>query len=115
MPTRSSDITGIDEDVNTNTPEDISQDEDQKISPAEIRQDMRSRQELMSFVADELSKSSTSASITSLDIAATAALTGMLAHPQRYKPRLEGQNWHDAIATEAYQIAQAMERAKNRL
>ena len=40
---------------------------------------------------------------------ATYALQGMLAHPTRYKPR-EGApaNWHEAIAEEAVQLADAM-------
>lgn len=44
---------------------------------------------------------------------ARAAVRGMLAHPKRYKPR-DGAtgNWHDAIAKEAYEIADAMERAR---
>lgn len=45
---------------------------------------------------------------------ARAALSGMLAHPRRYKPR-EGapSHWHDAIAQEAYDLADAMERARD--
>jgi hypothetical protein len=43
------------------------------------------------------------------------ALSGMLAHSTRYKPR-EGApaNWHQAIAEEAYELADAMlaERAR---
>jgi NTP pyrophosphatase (non-canonical NTP hydrolase) len=37
------------------------------------------------------------------------ALIGMLAHPTRYKPRPgKSANWHEAIAEEAYEIADAM-------
>lgn len=44
---------------------------------------------------------------------ARAAMRGMLAHPTRYKPRPGApENWHDAIAEEAYEIADAMERAR---
>lgn len=44
---------------------------------------------------------------------ARAAVHGMLAHQKRYKPRPEApENWHDAIAQEAYEIADAMERAR---
>lgn len=40
---------------------------------------------------------------------AAAALTGMLAHRKRYRPRPEASpNWHEAIAEEAYQIADKM-------
>lgn len=40
---------------------------------------------------------------------AKAALTGMLAHATRYKPRKgASSNWHEAIAQEAYQLADAM-------
>jgi hypothetical protein len=41
---------------------------------------------------------------------ARAALYGMLAHPVRYKPRHSESalHWHDAIASEAYDIADAM-------
>lgn len=40
---------------------------------------------------------------------ASQALLGMLAHSTRYKPR-DGDpaNWHDAIAKEAYELADAM-------
>lgn len=42
---------------------------------------------------------------------AAAALQGMLAHPTRYKPREDASdNWHEAIAQEAFEIAEAMER-----
>lgn len=47
---------------------------------------------------------------------AAAALNGMLAHTTRYKPRHTDceLHWHQAIAKEAYEIADAMvaERAK---
>lgn len=39
---------------------------------------------------------------------AMAALTGMLAHSTRYKPREEGVDWHWSIAKEAYEIADHM-------
>lgn len=43
------------------------------------------------------------------DLIAAHALNGMLAHPARYKPRNGAPtNWHEAIAEEAYQIADAM-------
>lgn len=47
---------------------------------------------------------------------ARAALYGMLAHPTRYKPRHIECNlhWHDAIASEAYDIADAMLAASSR-
>jgi hypothetical protein len=48
------------------------------------------------------------------DNMAGLALRGMLAHPTRYKPRVGApENWHDAIAQEAYEIADAMLRAHN--
>ena len=38
-----------------------------------------------------------------------AALTGMLAHPKRYKPKENAhKDWHYAIAEEAAEIADAM-------
>ena len=44
---------------------------------------------------------------------AMAALSGMLAHSTRYKPREEGADWHWSIAKEAYELADAMmERRK---
>lgn len=50
--------------------------------------------------------------VTLRDLFAFAALQGMLAHPTRYRPRRGApSNWHDAIAQEAYEIADAMERA----
>ena len=43
---------------------------------------------------------------------AAAAMKGMLAHPRRYKPRpCDPENWHDALAKEAKEIAAAMIRA----
>lgn len=41
---------------------------------------------------------------------AMAAKQGMLAHPTRYKPRPQDQHlhWHQALAKEAYEIADAM-------
>ena len=48
-----------------------------------------------------------------LDDFAEVALAGMLAHPKRYQPRAgDPSNWHDAIAKEAYEIAEAMNRAR---
>ena len=42
---------------------------------------------------------------------ATAAMKGMLAHPRRSQPRPGGpENWHDALAKEAKEIAAAMIR-----
>lgn len=47
------------------------------------------------------------------DIFAIAAMQGMLAHATRYKPRPGAPaNWHDAISEEAYEIADAMLRAR---
>ena len=43
------------------------------------------------------------------DKIAIAALTGMLAHSTRYRPRPGAPaDWHQAIAEEAYEIADAM-------
>jgi hypothetical protein len=40
---------------------------------------------------------------------AISALSGMLAHATRYKPRAGASaDWHEAIAQEAYEIADAM-------
>jgi len=40
------------------------------------------------------------------------ALQGMLAHSTRYRPRPGApENWHDAIAQEAVQLADAMLKA----
>lgn len=50
------------------------------------------------------------------DKIAIAALTGMLAHSTRYRPRPGAPvDWHQAIAEEAYEIADAMisERSKD--
>lgn len=46
------------------------------------------------------------------DAMAIAAMEGMLAHPRRYKPREQDKDlhWHDALATEAYDIAEALNR-----
>lgn len=52
-----------------------------------------------------------------IDGFARAALYGMLAHPTRYKPRHSEchLHWHAAIASEAYDIADAMmEQLRNR-
>lgn len=44
-----------------------------------------------------------------------AALTGMLAHSTRYKPREgEGVNWHWSISKEAYELADAMMEARKK-
>jgi hypothetical protein len=50
------------------------------------------------------------------DYFAAKALNGMLAHSTRYKPRAEDSalHWHDACAAEAYDLADAMIRAKRR-
>lgn len=46
--------------------------------------------------------------MTLRDAAALRALQGMLAHSTRYRPRPgTPENWHDAIAQEAFQIADA--------
>ena len=47
-------------------------------------------------------------------IIATLAMQGMLAHPTRYKPREQDahMHWHDALATEAFEIADAMARVE---
>ncbi len=43
------------------------------------------------------------------DYIAAKALNGMLAHPTRYRPRIgASSNWHEAIAEEAYELADAM-------
>ena len=49
--------------------------------------------------------------LTRREYFAAHALQGMLAHSTRYRPR-EGapENWHDAIAKEAFEIADAMGR-----
>lgn len=50
-----------------------------------------------------------SAGMSLRDWFAGQALQGMLAHATRYRPRSEAPaNWHDAIAEEAYEIADAM-------
>ena len=46
------------------------------------------------------------------DLIAMLALNGMLAHSTRYQPRDKQQHWHDAIAAEAYQLADAMLRRR---
>jgi hypothetical protein len=49
------------------------------------------------------------------DYFATEALEGMLAHSRNghgYRPRDPSQNWHDAISEEAYELADAMLRAR---
>lgn len=48
------------------------------------------------------------------DAMAIAAVNGMLAHSTRYRPRVGApENWHEAIAEEAYQIADAMLAARS--
>jgi len=54
-----------------------------------------------------------------LDMFAAAAMAGMLAHRKRYRPSQDSSHpddWHKAIAEEAYQLADAMmhERAEQR-
>jgi len=52
------------------------------------------------------------ATITKREYIATAALQGMLAHSTRYRPRPGApENWHDAIAQEAVQLADALIKA----
>lgn len=47
--------------------------------------------------------------MTLRDWFAGQALTGMLAHGTRYRPRPgDPENWHEAIAKEAFEIADAM-------
>ena len=47
------------------------------------------------------------------DLFALGALQGMLAHSTRYKPRTGyPNNWHTAIAMEAYELADAMLAAR---
>jgi len=52
--------------------------------------------------------------LTRRDWFAGRALQGMLAHSTRYKPRPvdAGRHWHDAIAREAYELADAMLAAR---
>lgn len=48
---------------------------------------------------------------------AGVALQGMLAHSRHghgYHPRDESMHWHDAIAEEAYEIADAMLKERNK-
>lgn len=45
---------------------------------------------------------------------AMAALSGMLAHSTRYKPREEGADWHWSIAKEAYELADAMMKRREK-
>jgi hypothetical protein len=53
---------------------------------------------------------STCDGMTLRDYFAAKAMQGMLAHPTRYKPRPHEANlhWHTAMASEAYEIADAM-------
>lgn len=47
------------------------------------------------------------------DYFAAKAMQGMLAHATRYRPRPgASSNWHEAMSEEAYEIADAMLRAK---
>lgn len=47
--------------------------------------------------------------LTIRDYSAIEAMQGMLAHPRPYKPRKgTSKNWHEAIAEEAYRLADAM-------
>lgn len=50
------------------------------------------------------------------DRIALEALGGMLAHSTRYKPREidRALHWHDAIAKEAYELADAMLAARSK-
>jgi hypothetical protein len=48
------------------------------------------------------------------DLFALTALNGMLAHATRYRPRTGAPaSWHDAIAQEAYELADAMLQASS--
>ena len=46
------------------------------------------------------------------DYLAAQAMTGMLAHSTRYKPRDPAMAWHQAISQESYEIADAMLSAR---
>jgi hypothetical protein len=66
-------------------------------------------------IADAVSETSD----TLRDEFAKAALVGMLAHsrgnpPHGYKPVPNELYWHNAIAIEAYELADAMLKARNR-
>lgn len=52
--------------------------------------------------------------ISMRDYFAAQAMQGMLAHPTRYKPRPHEAylHWHTAMASEAYEIADAMIKAR---
>ena len=51
-------------------------------------------------------------SMSNREYIAAMALQGMLAHSTRYRPRPGApENWHDAIAQEAVQLADAMLKA----
>lgn len=54
------------------------------------------------------------AGATLRDYFSAKALQGMLAHMTRYQPRDRNQNWHDAISQEAYQLADAMLKERNK-
>ncbi len=49
-----------------------------------------------------------------LDYFAAKAMQGMLAHDTRYRPRQQDKllHWHDAMSKEAYEIADAMLKAR---
>lgn len=52
--------------------------------------------------------------ISKRDYLAAIALNGMLSHCTRYRPLPDAPpNWHDAIAQESYEIADAMLKARN--
>lgn len=51
---------------------------------------------------------------TTRDQIATAAMNGMLSHSTRYRALVRPpRTWHDALADEAYAIADAMLKARN--
>lgn len=51
--------------------------------------------------------------MTLRDYFAGKAMEGMLAHATRYRPRADApEDWHVAIAEEAYELADAMLRAR---
>lgn len=64
--------------------------------------------------ADQIEELASARLMTARDCIALGALSGMLAHATRYRPRKEGQDWHEAIAEEAYEIAEAMVTHRHR-
>lgn len=51
--------------------------------------------------------------MTLRDYFASKAMRGMLAHATRYRPRPgASSNWHEAMSEEAYEIADAMLKAR---